>query len=161
MGGFSQAFGHVRLFSLVRRPFASMPAKKCHIRRGGQLDGPCADGLNPIVSRRYDTAADIWSFGITILELAQGHAPMARLAPLKVLVNTIKYPPPELPPDSSGKHFSKALREMASMCLNKDPSKRPTASKLLEHRFLKEAKKKEFIVSHLLEGTLTTHELPT
>jgi serine/threonine protein kinase len=114
--------------------------------------------MNPIVARRYDTAADIWSFGITILELAQGHAPMARLAPLKVLVNTIKYPPPELPPDSSGKHFSKALREMASLCLNKDPTKRPTASKLLEHRFLKEAKKKEFIVSHLLEGTLTTHE---
>ena len=69
-----------------------------------------------LVFDRYDTAADIWSFGITLLELAQGHAPMARLAPLKVLVNTIKFPPPELPPDSSGKHFSKALgdRELVS-----------------------------------------------
>jgi serine/threonine-protein kinase OSR1/STK39 len=73
-----------------------------------------------------------------------------------VLVNTIKLPAPELPPDKEGKPFSKALRELVSVCLNKEPSKRPTAAKLLEHRFLKEAKKKEYLVKTLLEGTPPT-----
>ena len=57
---------------------------------------------------RYNSLADIWSFGITILELAHGHAPFARLPPMKVLLMTIQSPPPTLESDSGKKHFSKA-----------------------------------------------------
>ena len=102
----------------------------------------------------YDFHADIWSLGITVLELCHGHAPFAKYPPMKVLLMTLQNPPPTLE-SSQGSHgkktFSRALKEFVGLCLQKDPSKRPTAEKLLEHRFLKEAKKSDYIVKTLLK----------
>jgi len=98
----------------------------------------------------YDFHADIWSFGITILELAHGHAPFARFPPMKVLMMTLQNPPPTLQ-EAENKTFSKALRELVALCLQKDPMKRPTAAKLLEHRFFKGAAKgADYLVKYLL-----------
>ena len=105
----------------------------------------------------YDYHADIWSLGITVLELCHGHAPFAKFPPMKVLLMTLQNPPPQLEAEQaeSGHHFSRALRDFVSICLQKDPSKRPSAAKLLEHKFLKEAKKPDFLVKHLLDGIPT------
>ena len=102
----------------------------------------------------YDYHADIWSLGITVLELCHGHAPFAKYPPMKVLLMTLQNPPPQLEAEQAetGHHFSRSLRDFVSVCLQKDPKRRPSAAKLLEHRFLKEAKKPDFLVKHLLES---------
>lgn len=96
----------------------------------------------------YDFKADIWSFGITALELAHGHAPFSKYPPMKVLLMTIQNAPPGLDYDRD-KKFSKSFKEMVAMCLVKDQTKRPTAEKLLKHSFFKQAKPPELSVKKL------------
>ncbi|KAL6568948.1 hypothetical protein OROHE_003689 [Orobanche hederae] len=96
----------------------------------------------------YDFKADIWSFGITALELAHGHAPFSKYPPMKVLLMTIQNAPPGLDYDRD-KRFSKSFKEMVSMCLVKDQTKRPTAEKLLKHSFFKNVKPPELSVKRL------------
>jgi len=104
-------------------------------------------------AKGYDWHADIWSFGITMLELAHGHAPFAKYPPMKVLLMTLQNEPPKLEESYGKRHFSKAMREVVTLCLQKEPERRPMASKLLEHRFFKNAHHdKEFLVKHLLRG---------
>lgn len=144
---------------------------------------------------------DIWSFGITLLEVAHGHAPFAKMPPMKVLLMTLQVrgwggsgrwlctaavdvmglhsllqapasvftplcpsspvmpwlpcmltcmlsclpgclprllaqgPPPQLEERCGQRTFSRGMREVVALCLSKDPSKRPSASELLEHRW--------------------------
>jgi serine/threonine protein kinase len=96
----------------------------------------------------YDFKADIWSFGITALELAHGHAPFSKYPPMKVLLMTIQNAPPGLDYDRD-RRFSKSFKEMVAMCLVKDQTKRPTAEKLLKHSFFKHAKPPELSVKKL------------
>lgn len=100
----------------------------------------------------YDSRADIWSFGITLLELAHGHAPFARLPPMKVLLMTLQNPPPTLEQSDSKRTFSKAMRDIVAKCLVKDPKQRPTAAQLLEHKFFKTAHDAHYLQRHVLEG---------
>lgn len=96
----------------------------------------------------YDFKADIWSFGITALELAHGHAPFSKYPPMKVLLMTIQNAPPGLDYERD-KKFSKSFKEMVAMCLVKDPTKRPTCEKLLKHSCFKNAKPSELSVKKL------------
>ncbi|TYI05841.1 hypothetical protein ES332_A10G117300v1 [Gossypium tomentosum] len=96
----------------------------------------------------YDFKADIWSLGITALELAHGHAPFSKYPPMKVLLMTLQNAPPGLDYERD-KRFSK---EMVATCLVKDPKKRPTSEKLLKHHFFKHARSYDYLVHTILDG---------
>lgn len=98
----------------------------------------------------YDFKADIWSFGITALELAHGHAPFSKYPPMKVLLMTLQNAPPGLDYERD-KKFSKSFKEMVATCLVKDPKKRPTSEKLLKHPFFKRARAANYLAQTILE----------
>lgn len=89
-----------------------------------------------ITQKPYDYKADIWSLGITAIELVMGEPPHSDRNPMKALFQIPKSPPPRL----TGS-FSKAFKEFVELCLNKTPEERPTADDLLRHRFITHAKK--------------------
>ncbi|KAL1824617.1 serine/threonine-protein kinase BLUS1 [Daucus carota subsp. sativus] len=99
----------------------------------------------------YDFKADIWSFGITALELAHGHAPFSKYPPMKVLLMTLQNAPPGLDYERD-RRFSKSFKELVAACLVKDPKKRPSSEKLLKHHFFKHARSVDYLSRTILEG---------
>ncbi|KAM4019672.1 mitogen-activated protein kinase kinase kinase kinase 1 isoform 2-T2 [Anomaloglossus baeobatrachus] len=83
----------------------------------------------------YTELCDVWSLGITAIELIELQPPMFHVHPLRVLFLMSKsgYQPPKLKDKSK---WSAAFHNFVKVALTKNPKKRPSASKLLTHQFV-------------------------
>lgn len=108
----------------------------------------------------YSFKADIWSFGITALELAHGRPPLSHLPLSKSLLLKItkRFRFSDYEKHRKPKKFSKAFKDMVGLCLDQDPSKRPTAGKLLKHTFFKNCKGPDFLIKNVLQGLPSVEE---
>lgn len=76
----------------------------------------------------HSPQADIWSLGITAIELAKGEPPNSDLHPMRVLFLIPKNTPPTLEGP-----YSKPFKEFVEACLNKDPRFVSTTTAVLWH----------------------------
>ncbi|XP_034738988.1 mitogen-activated protein kinase kinase kinase kinase 4 isoform X2 [Etheostoma cragini] len=82
----------------------------------------------------YDYRSDLWSLGITALEMAEGAPPLCDMHPMRALFLIPRNPPPKL----KSKKWSKRFLSFADSCLVKNHLHRPTTDTLLRHAFIRD-----------------------
>lgn len=83
--------------------------------------------------RPYDYKADVWSLGITLIEMAEIEPPHHELNPMRVLLKIAKSEPPTLAQPSK---WSSNFKDFLKKCLEKNVDARWTTSQLLQHPFV-------------------------
>ncbi|SCV03643.1 LANO_0G05380g1_1 [Lachancea nothofagi CBS 11611] len=120
--------------------------------------------LNPDKST-YSVQSDVWSLGLSILEMAIGAYPYPAetfdniFSQLSAIVDS---PPPKLPKG----RYSSLAQDFVNMCLQKIPERRPTYAALLEHPWLKtysdvNVNMSEYITTRLQKKQLATEATGT
>lgn len=95
----------------------------------------------------YDTKADIWSLGITAIELLLGEPPLSEWHPMRAIFLIPRSPAPVLVGN-----FSAESKHFIELCLVKQPRDRPNVAELLQHPFIVSANGKD-VIAKLLQET--------
>ncbi|XP_029962560.1 mitogen-activated protein kinase kinase kinase kinase 4-like isoform X3 [Salarias fasciatus] len=82
----------------------------------------------------YDYRSDLWSLGITALEMAEGAPPLCDMHPMRALFLIPRNPPPKL----KSRKWSKRFLSFVDSCLIKNHLHRPTTEALLRHAFIRD-----------------------
>ncbi|KAK8820984.1 protein kinase [Blastocystis sp. ATCC 50177/Nand II] len=99
---------------------------------------PCWMAPEIMNRQTYDASADMWSLGITALELFKGYPPLARFDAMEVIVRTLQGDAPSFASysDAYPTKPSSAFVSWVGAVLKKDPRQRLSASRALAHRWL-------------------------
>ena len=88
---------------------------------------------------KYSVQSDVWSLGISLMELAIGKFPFPPEGIVLPIFDLLQYivnePVPPLPADQ----FSEEFQDFCNKCLIKDPHKRPNFKYLVKHKFVLKA----------------------
>ncbi|KAM6057234.1 nik-related protein kinase isoform 2-T2 [Theristicus caerulescens] len=82
----------------------------------------------------YDYRSDLWSLGITAIEMAEGAPPLCDMHPMRALFLIPRNPPPKL----KSRKWSKKFLNFVESCLVKNYLHRPSTETLLKHSFIRD-----------------------
>ncbi|KAI1891306.1 hypothetical protein AGOR_G00142440 [Albula goreensis] len=82
----------------------------------------------------YDFKSDLWSLGITAIEMAEGAPPLCDMHPMRALFLIPRNPAPRL----KSKKWSKKFQSFIDSCLVKSHGQRPSTEQLLKHPFIRD-----------------------
>jgi len=103
-------------------------------RRHTQIGSPYWMAPEVIKGVSYDAKADIWSLGITAIEMAEGQPPYYHIPPTRAMFVISNKPPTGL---NDPKSFSKEFVDFVTKCLTVDARNRPSAGDLLDCAFVR------------------------
>lgn len=104
-----------------------------------------------ILQNKYDYKCDIWSLGITTIEMAEGEPPFAKVKGYWVLKKIITHPPKGL---KNKEKWSSEFNDFVEKCLIYEPEKRPSAKELLQHPFILKYNRGNKLIAELINNSL-------
>lgn len=111
--------------------------------------------IDPQRARGYDVRSDVWSLGITLMEVATGYFPYPKWnSVFEQLYQVVQGDPPRLSPNENGNHFTMDFVNFVNTCLIKEETQRPKYNKLLEHPFIRRAEEATIDVAAYISGVL-------
>ena len=127
------------------RQMASLSKNGGYMRSVFSLVGDNVEWAAPeVISQNttYNEKADVYSLGVTCIELLCNKTPFDAWPPLKILLSKLKYdfPKPNVPK-------SKSLLKFLRVCLQTNPKDRPLVRQLLDNSFVKQAKGNAYIIN--------------
>jgi serine/threonine kinase 3 len=103
-----------------------------------------------ISQKSYDSKCDIWSLGITCIEMAEGEPPYSEVRTFLVMKKILNNPPKGLTNPSL---WSNDFNDFVQKCLIFNPAQRPTATQLLNHSFIQNNNQgKGIIIQRLIKA---------
>ncbi|KAK7087376.1 serine/threonine-protein kinase TAO1-like isoform X3 [Littorina saxatilis] len=104
---------------------------------------------------QYDGKADIWSLGITCIELAERKPPLFNMNAMSALYHIAQNDSPSL----SHGEWSEEFRRFVNECLRKVPSDRPSGNESLSHPFIRKTRRPEVLLELILRTKACVRKL--
>ena len=120
-------------------------------RRVSKAGSPYWMSPEVILRKKYNYKTDIWSLGITCIEMAEGDPPNTNIRYHQAINLIVKNPPTGL---SDSSNWSPEFNDFVSKCLTYDADIRPKAKDLLQHPFIKKYSKGSTLISELVTNSL-------
>ena len=142
---------------IVLADFGVSASLKDKPRRLTLVGSPCYMAPEIPAEKGYNFKVDIWSLGITLLEMAEGKPPYAEFTAMKIIMNVMNLDPPTF---KNKTLWSPEFWNLVEDCLQKEPAKRPTTYVIMERHsvFFSQAKTKEYLKNILLASNTNLNE---
>ncbi|KAG4075399.1 hypothetical protein HA402_015052 [Bradysia odoriphaga] len=115
--------------------------------------------IDPQRAKGYDVRSDVWSLGITLMEVATGKFPYPKWGSVfEQLYQVVQGEAPRLTTSYNGMEFSDEFVDFVNTCLIKEESDRPKYSKLLQHPFIQRGERSHTDVAVYVSGVLENME---